>query len=232
MFNYEGYKEATPNAATYTVPDDAQLRGDFSNLRDAQGRLITIYDPATGRLDSSGAFVRDPFPNNQIPANRIDPMAARFVQYLLRPNTTPPAGTDPWRSNYFFAPNLAYDTFHNYATKVDQNISEKTRMFVRYAYNKRTEERYTNGITTGPAQDGQLPLERTNKTGVFDWVRTVNSSLVFNVRAGLNQYLELARSDPGLSFNPSELGFPSSLVNSLPNKVFPRLNFFTTGTTS
>ena len=104
-------------------------------------------------------------------------------------------------------------------------------MFVRYAYNKRTEERYTNGITTGPAQDGQLPLERTNKTGVFDWVRTVNSSLVFNVRAGLNQYLELARSDPGLSFNPSELGFPSSLVNSLPNKVFPRLNFFTTGTT-
>ena len=38
MFNYEGYKEATPNPATYTVPDDAQLRGDFSNLRDAQGR--------------------------------------------------------------------------------------------------------------------------------------------------------------------------------------------------
>ena len=99
MFNYEGYKEATPNAATYTVPDDAQLRGDFSNLRDAQGRLITIYDPNTGRVDSSGAFVRDPFPNNQIPANRIDPMAARFVQYFLRPNTTPPAGTDPWRSN-------------------------------------------------------------------------------------------------------------------------------------
>src|SRR5262245_35535355 len=26
MFNYEGYKEATPNPATYTVPDAAQLR--------------------------------------------------------------------------------------------------------------------------------------------------------------------------------------------------------------
>src|SRR5882762_1246233 len=74
MFNYEGYKEATPNPATYTVPDDAQLRGDFSNLRDAQGRLITIYDPATGRLDASGQWVRDPFPGNIIPANRIDPM--------------------------------------------------------------------------------------------------------------------------------------------------------------
>ena len=113
---------------------------------------------------------------------------------------------------------------------MDQNISDKTRIFVRYAYNKRTEERYTNGITTGPAQDGQLPLERLNHTGVFDWVRTVSSSLVFNVRGGLNQYLELARSDPGLNFNPAELGFPASLVNQLPNKVFPRLQFFTSGT--
>ena len=66
-----------------------------------------------------------------------------------------------------FAPNLAADTFHNYATKVDQNISSRTKMFFRYAYNKRTETRFTNGITTGPAQDGQLPLERVNKSGVY-----------------------------------------------------------------
>ena len=84
----------------------------------------------------------------------------------------------------------------------------RTRMYVRYAYNKRTEERYTNGITTGPAQDGQLPLVRINHSGVADWVRTLSSSLVFNVRAGLNQYLELARSDPGLGFNPADLGLP------------------------
>ena len=223
MFNYEGYKEATPNPTTYTVPSEAQLRGDFSNLRDAQGRLITIYDPATGRLEN-GQWVRDAFPGNVIPANRINPMAAELSQYFLRPNTTPAAGTDPWRNNFLFAPNLAFDKFRNIATKVDQNISTKTRMFFRYAYNKRTEERFTNGITSGPAQDGQLPLERLNHTGVADWVRTVGSALVLNVRSGLNQYLELSRSDPGLSFNPAELGFPASLVNQLPNKVFPRIN--------
>src|SRR5881397_1526124 len=160
-------------------------------------------------------------------------MAQKFVQYFLQPNATPPAGSDPWRNNYVFAPNLAYDTFRNIATKVDQNISERTKLFVRYAYNKRTEQRSTNGILTGPAQDGQLPLWRINHTGVADWVRTASSSLVVNVRAGLNQYLELARSDPGLNFDPAELGFPSSFVNQLPNKVFPRLNFVTTtgGTT-
>ena len=98
MFSYEGYKEATPNPATYTVPDAAQLRGDFSNLRDAQGRLITLFDPATGRLEG-GQWVRDPFPNNQIPANRINPVAQRFAQYFLhrtrrrRPETIPGATT-------------------------------------------------------------------------------------------------------------------------------------------
>jgi hypothetical protein len=224
MINYEGYKEATPNPATYTVPDEAQLRGDFSNLRDAQGRLITIYDPATGRVDSSGQWVRGPFPGNVIPPNRIDPMARKLTQYFLRPNTTAPAGTDPWRNNFVFAPNLAFDTFRNIATKVDQNVSDKTKMFVRYGHNKRTEQRFTNGITEGPAQDGQLPLERVNYTGVADWVRTMRSSLVLNVRAGLNRYLELSRSDPGLGFNPADVGFPSSLVNQLPNKAFPRIN--------
>jgi Carboxypeptidase regulatory-like domain len=231
MFNFEGYNEATPNPATYTVPDAAQLRGDFSNLRDAQGRLITIYDPATGRLEGT-QWVRDPFPNNQIPDFRINPMARQFLQYFLQPNSTAPAGSDPWRNNFVFAPNLAFDDFYNYATKVDQVLSNKTRMFFRYAYNKRTETRWTNGITTGPAQDGQLPLERKNHTGVVDWVRTMSSSMVFNVRAGLNQYLELARSDPGLGFNAAELGFPQSLVSQLPNQVFPRLNFNTSGTTT
>src|SRR5206468_4491299 len=153
-----------------------------------------------------------------------------FLQYFLRPNTTPAAGIDPWRNNFVFAPNLARDNYHNVATKVDQNISDKTRMFFRYAYNYRSENRYVNGITSGPAQDGQLPLERVNHGGVVDWVRTVRSSLVVNVRAGLNQYLELARSDPGLAFNPADLGFPQSLVSQLPNKVFPRLNFITSAT--
>jgi hypothetical protein len=223
MFNYEGYKEATPNPTTYTVPDEAQLRGDFSNLRDAQGRLITIYDPATGRVEN-GQWVRDPFPGNVIPSNRINPMARTLSQYFLRPNSAAPAGGDPWRNNFVFAPNLAFDTFRNIATKVDQNVSDKTKVFVRYGQNKRTEQRSTNGITTGPAQDGQLPLERENHTGVADWVRTISSSLILNVRAGLNQYLELSRSDPALNFNPADLGFSSSLVNQLPIKSFPRIN--------
>ena len=88
MFNYEGYKEATPNPSTYTVPDDAQLRGDFSGLRDAQGRLIQIFDPATGRLEN-GQWVRDAFPGNVIPQDRISPMARQFTPVFPAPEHDP-----------------------------------------------------------------------------------------------------------------------------------------------
>ena len=223
MFTYEGYKELTPNPATYTVPTEAQLRGDFSNLRNEQGQLITIYDPRTGRLAADGVtWIRDPFLNNIISDDRINPIARTLTKYFLRPNVVPASG-DPWRNNYLFSPNLASDDYYNLGGKVDQNFSERTRMFFRYAHNTRAETRSTNGITSGPAQDGQLPLNRVNHTGVVDWIRTVNSSLVLNVRSGLNQYLELARSDPGLGFDPTELGFPPSLAAALPNKTFPRI---------
>lgn len=149
MFNYEGYDESTPNPATLTYPSAEMLRGDFSNLRDAQGRLIAIYDPLTGRQEG-GQWVRDPFPNNQIPASRINPVARQVLGFYPAPNTTPSSG-NPWQNNYLFAPNLAIDDFYNIATKSDANISDKTKMYVRYGQNKRQEIRYGNGITSGPA---------------------------------------------------------------------------------
>ena len=66
MFNGERYREGTPAPLISDVPTPAMKNGDFSGLVDAQGRLITIYDPATGR-DVNGVWTRDPFPNNSSP---------------------------------------------------------------------------------------------------------------------------------------------------------------------
>jgi hypothetical protein len=222
MVAFEKYKEGTPNPATLTYPDDRQINGDFSQLKDKNGNLITVYDPATGK-DVNGQWVRDPFPRNVIPTNRIDPIAKKLLSFYPKPNFQTP-GSDPWRDNYSFVPNIAFDTFHNFSTKVDQVIGEKDKVFFRYGYNLRAENRFFNAITSGPAQDGQLPLERQNHTGVFDWVRTFNPNLVLNVRISGNRYVELARSDPGLGFDATQLGFPKSLADQLPIKMFPRIN--------
>src|SRR5262249_16833383 len=89
-----------------------------------------------------------------------------------------------------------------------------------------------NGITSGPAQDGQLPLNRINHTGVADWVHTFSPNLILNVRASANRYVEAARFEGGFGYDASELGLPSSLIAQLPFKMFPRFNFYSSGTTS
>jgi hypothetical protein len=223
MVNWEGYKESNPNIETEHFPDAGLRLGDFSNYRDANGNLITIYDPATGRFDANGNWVRDPFPGNIIPPDRIRPIARRLLDFWPMPNQAPDEGCASYRCNYFLSPNLATDDFYNFATKMDHVFSEKTKMFVRYAQNYREELRSFNGIT-GPAEDSQGPLERINYTGVWDWVRTVSPSFVLNLRSGLNQYVEAARTDAALGFDATELGFPSELVSQIPHKMFPRIN--------
>jgi hypothetical protein len=90
FFNYELFRNrATANASFQTVPTAAYRQGDFSAAI-AQNRVIgtdpsgasvienMIFDP---RSTNASGF-RTPFPNNRIPANLIDPVAAK-VQALI-----------------------------------------------------------------------------------------------------------------------------------------------------
>ena len=59
------------------MPEAAFRTGDFS------AAPTIIYDPATGSADGVG---RTRFPNNQIPANRISPIARRLLDKIPMPN--------------------------------------------------------------------------------------------------------------------------------------------------
>src|SRR5690606_33795168 len=116
------------------------------------------------------------------------------------------------------------DVFWNWVAKVDHNINADNRTFFRWAENERNELRNTSPIRSGPAQDGQLPLIRANRAVVGDWVRIMGGSTVLNVRGSYTYFLELSRSDEGFGFDATQLGFPQSLVNQLPERIFPRVN--------
>ena len=72
--DYERYHQERGVTFVSTVPTAAMKNGDFSELL---GRGIVIYDPLTSP--------RTPFPNNVIPANRIDPVAQRFLNLYPTP---------------------------------------------------------------------------------------------------------------------------------------------------
>src|SRR5262249_3610466 len=145
-FNYEGYREGSPQPLVLSVPEPEMRDGDFSKMADARGRRITMYDPNTGRNISS-VWTRDPFPGNVIPKNGIHPIARHGVSFFPPPNTKT-AGADYAQSNFFVSGgmNPATDHFYNLVFKFDQNFGVRNHVFFRQASNDRTEWRSTNGI--------------------------------------------------------------------------------------
>lgn len=225
LFTGEKYREGTPAPLFSTVPTPAFKNGDFSNLVDASGRLITIYDPATGR-DVNGVWTRDPFPGNRIPADRINPTARAMMQYFPDPNNTDPA-VAPWQRNLAWAEHFNKDLFWNWVGKVDHNFGANDRAFFRWAENERQEVgNRGNAIRSGPAQDGQLPLIRSNRAIVGDWVHIFGAGTVFNLRGGYTYFLEWSQSTDAFNFDATEF-WPASLVDQLPSKplggLFPRI---------
>ena len=90
--NYEGLRHSKADTMTDTVPTADEILGDFS----MSGKII--YDPATAHANpnydptkpispSNPQILRDPFPNSQIPQDRINAAAQVFMQqYVPRPN--------------------------------------------------------------------------------------------------------------------------------------------------
>ncbi len=176
LFNYEGYREGTPQPLILSVPEPEMVNGDFSKLVDSRGRRIGIYDPSTGR-NVNNVWTRDPFPNNVIPKDRINPIARNIAGVYPAPNTRTD-GLGYAQSNYFVSggQNPATDRFYNLVFKFDQNFGSRNRVFFRQASNDRTEWRPTNGVFGKPGADGQLPLKRVNDAYVIDWVSTLTAT--------------------------------------------------------
>jgi hypothetical protein len=212
-FSGEAYHENLhfPNESITSVPTVAQKSGDFSRTLDNSGRLMPIYDPLTGRQEGAN-WVRDPFPGNRIPSNRINPSAAKIVSLYPDPNSTTPGSPD-WQNNFVLSPNRGFFDFHNYNARVDHNFSARHRLYGRWGWNRHESFRIKNAIP-GIGADHQTG-GKTNNGITIDWVSTVNSSTVFNLRSSLTRWQE---DLPGFDhqFSPTQWGWPESLARALP----------------
>jgi hypothetical protein len=102
----------------FTVPTAAERTGDFSQTIDTNGKLIVIKDPQTGAA----------FPNNVIPASRIDPNGQKLLSIFPQPNFTNRA-VSGGSYNYAAFQNYPRQS-HNEIFRGDWNPSDKLRMFV------------------------------------------------------------------------------------------------------
>ncbi len=114
-----------------TVPTAAQRAGDFAGFRNNQGRAVVIYDPSTTKANPNGTgFVRDPFPNNRIPANRIHPLAAKLLALLPEPNL-------PDLTGNYVVTREADRLRHQIDTRLDHSFSTSSKLYLRYSTTNR-----------------------------------------------------------------------------------------------
>jgi len=193
--SYEGfYNEQGSNAAFRTVPTPEMFDGDFSNWVDSQGRRITIYDPATTRANPNGTgFIRDPFPNNRIPADRFSTVAKQYIalaRSVLAPNRPGlvPGTFGYVNQNYASEDRSTIERTNKYSLKFDHTLSNAHR--VAYLFNRTNNETKpgANGFNGLPApfNDGQQntfdgDLHRVS----WDWVR---ARVVNHLTVGANTF--------------------------------------------
>ncbi|HEY8551699.1 MAG TPA: TonB-dependent receptor [Vicinamibacterales bacterium] len=201
--NYEGRRVSRGATVGGNVPTEAMRRGDFSGLP-------TIHDPATY---DPGTNARQPFPNNQIPADRINPIAQRLLEAMPLPNSTDPA------RNYVrqIANRDDGDQFH---LRVDHRASGAHMLMARYSHYNTDAANFAALPFSG---DTQLNRHRGG-VGQWTWIR---GNVVNELRAGGNRYNftfdhESAGMDVlsqfGLPFRSGDLrlaGYPGVSISGL-----------------
>jgi hypothetical protein len=212
------FKVPAPNIVT--VPTAKMRAGDFSDLL-ALGPQYQIYNPFTIRPSATqpGRFTREPFPGNIIPANLIDPVAKKIVEYFPLPNQ---AGTADGQQNYQNPTAVAFETYYTATGRVDHNLSPRHRVYGRFSWDYWQEEkddRFDN-IATG------IFLNRKNRILGLDDAYTLRNNLLLNVRGGFTRQMfpERRRSQ---GFDLSSLGFSPQLVSLAPRDLatFPFINY-------
>lgn len=198
-----------------TVPTAKERTGDFSELL-AVGSNYQIYDPATIALAPNGRTRRDVFAGNIIPANRLDPVAKKILEYYPLPNAT---GTVDGRNNYSDAQPRRID-YHSNLLRVDHVINQNNRFYGSFtrsfllerwaeAFHNDARGYYRNRLHNGLALDDVMVLRP-------DWV--------LDLRFGVTRFVLYDRP-LSIGFDLASLGFPANVAGLFDRNVtaFPEI---------
>ncbi len=114
--SYEGTWDRQFASRIETLPTSAIRRGDMS------ASPTPIYDPSTGTAAGAG---RTPFPNQQIPTARMDPVALKVQSMLINPSNP-----DLLTANLFAQGKYAFNS-KKFDGKINWNPGAKLTMFAR-----------------------------------------------------------------------------------------------------
>jgi hypothetical protein len=155
MAAYEGVREKETTTSISSVPTALMRQGNFTEVTTA------IRNP----------FTNQAFPGNIIPAAQFSPQALEIMKFYPLPNR-------PGTASNLVATGQNIDETDQVLTRVDQNVGNKVRLYVRYNWQHQADE----SIGAIPVAGGGGP--NTNYNTLVAYTHTFTSRLVNDFRVG------------------------------------------------
>ena len=137
---------------TITVPTALERAGDFSQTKDVNGKVMTVWDPLNAKIA---------FPGNQVPASRIHPLGPKVLGLFPLPNYVDPnpALVNQW--NYIATATGKYPRVLT-TGRVDFSPKQNLQMYFRFTHNADQNEIPWGNWTAGAVN---YPLTVTPTSG-------------------------------------------------------------------
>jgi hypothetical protein len=199
FFDYEGNRRRTSQAEQFLVPTAAERSGNLSGLAIPNNILI---DPATGQ----------PFPNNTIPASRLNTSSLALLNnYYPLPNVT--SGGSGY--NYQVLQPIPSNT-NGFDGRIDQVINSKQQVYARFNWKNLLSD------VANPLLPNDVDTEH-NRSFLISHNYVINQSVLNEFRFGFTHILlspnfpiegaaaiaQLGLQDVNVSNHPTDGGFPS-----------------------
>jgi hypothetical protein len=213
FYSFEGFRNRVGASVTPTsVPPSEFYTGDLRNWVDATGKQYPVYDPGTTTLQGA-TYVRTQFPNNQIPANRIDPVAQQIVNVvkpLIAPNVsnlTP--GSSAYVRNNYISVGSTRSPDDKHSIKLDQSLGSRHHLSLYWGH---TWDVDTYGPTGPPGLPAPLAGNPGfNKSNVYrgshDW--TISPTVLNRLTFGANLFQQNHGSYGTVEGSPLSFGLPT-----------------------
>jgi hypothetical protein len=233
--SWEGLNQSVavpPSQEIYTVPTALERQGDFSQTFDSKGNLITIYNPATTALTAAGStswcpatstvvagtmiYCRQPYANNKIPT--LDTAGQAMINAYPTPNQ---AGSGLSSVGNFLGNSPQSSTQNTVNARLDHKFNDNHSIFLRYDWFQRFNnfgDPYGNHLSP-TANSQRLPGDNTMLD--HTWVISPNKVLEHHF---VYAHQESNRIPESLGFDPTSIGFNSSVTTGLQTTTFPTIS--------
>jgi hypothetical protein len=204
--SFEGYKREQSLFTFFSVPDARLRAGDFSQAVNTNGTIQNIYNPFTGSINGAG---RQQFPNNQIPANLIDPIAVKIMNLFPLPNT-PGIGAGGLTNNYRREETRTTDR-KNYDVKLNFNRNQAHQIWGKFSMMDAVVDDLSNYLGPPTDTEGDGGLTKVYQA-TFGQTWTLSSSMLMDMTFGFGRQDQsvLGPDFNSGNFGLDELGIPGT----------------------